>query len=54
MDYLLKRLQEASSYAGIATIVGGINNCLAGDYVTGIGMICAGIAAILIPGGRAD
>lgn len=51
--YLLKRLTEASSAAGIASIIGGAKLCATDDYVTGIGMICAGVAAILIPGGKA-
>jgi len=50
---LLKRFTEASSMAGLSSIIGGVNMASTGDYVTGIGMICAGIAAILIPGGRA-
>lgn len=53
MFYILKRLTEASSAAGTASIIGGVKICITGDYITGVGMICAGVAAILIPGGRA-
>lgn len=51
--YLLKRLTEASSAAGLGSILAGIKSAEAGDYITALGLICAGIAAILIPGGRA-
>ena len=46
---ILTRLTEASSAAGIASIIGGIKLALGGDMATGIGMICMGVAAILIP-----
>ena len=51
--YLLKRFTEASSAAGIASIFMGVKLCAGGDWLTGIGTICAGVAAILIPGGKA-
>ena len=53
MLYLLQRLTEASSAAGIASIFGGIGLIAQGQLWPGIGTICAGVAAILIPGGRA-
>lgn len=45
----MSRLTEASSAAGIASIIGGVGQCLAHNWITGIGMICAGLAAILVP-----
>ena len=46
---IYQRLTEASSAAGLASIIGGVKVLVGGDTLTGIGMICAGIAAILVP-----
>lgn len=47
MKYLLARLTEASSYAGITGIIGGIGWVLEGKTELGIAAILGGIAAIL-------
>jgi hypothetical protein len=53
MRYLFQRLTEASSAAGFASVLAGIQAIASGNTWVGVGTICAGIAAILIPGGRA-
>lgn len=47
MKYLVARLTEASSYGGIAGILGGIGLVLEGNVELGVAAILTGIAAIL-------
>ena len=49
--YLVSRLLEASSWAGIGVAIGGAST-VAAPYSYGV--MLAGIAAVLVPGGRAS
>jgi hypothetical protein len=47
--FLLKRLSEPSSAAGIAALIVGGSTIANGDYATGISTVLAGVGAVLIP-----
>jgi hypothetical protein len=51
MNYLLARLQEPSSSAGIATVVLAISQIVSGDFVTGVPSLIGGLLAFFIPEG---
>lgn len=55
MDYVVSRLREASTYAGIAAVLSGMTfvphaNELA-QLLPHIGIVIAGLLAIVLPGG---
>lgn len=49
MNYIVARLQEPSSSAGIATVVLAISQIVGGDFVTGVPSLIGGLLAFFVP-----
>ena len=52
MTYILKRLAEPSSWAGLAAIISAAATAAATKDPQAIGALAAGLAALLLPEGR--
>jgi len=52
MNFLLKRLAEPSTWAGVAAIIGSAAQAMATKDPTAIGATVAGVAALVMPEAR--
>jgi hypothetical protein len=48
-SFLLARLIEPSSLAGVGLVINGAHTAGSGNLVSGIGQVAAGVAAFLVP-----